>query len=157
MSTTSNQGLKLKLQRIIDTTPDELFDAWLSPDVLAQWFKPEAGFVWDDCQINPTETGVFRFTLISDDKQHHHIITGHYIDLDEPNMLSFTWSWELPQKGVRDTICSIIFSPISYHPDQTELTVLHSGFANQEIYDEHLKGWVNCLDALAAYFSSSKK
>ncbi|QQE13194.1 SRPBCC domain-containing protein [Planctomycetota bacterium] len=154
MSTTSNQDLTLKLQRTINASADELFDAWLNPDTLAAWFKPEPVLDCDDCQINPTETGIFRITLLNRDTGEHYIVTGHFIDLDEPNTLSFTWSWELPQNGIRDTICTVLFDPITTDPDQTVLTFIHTGFPDQDACDDHEQGWKGCLDSLAEHFSS---
>ncbi|QDU35110.1 hypothetical protein KS4_31900 [Poriferisphaera corsica] len=153
MSTTSNQELSLKLTRSINASADELFDAWLNADTLAHWFKPEPGLVCDDCQINPTEMGIFRIILLNEETHDHYIVMGHFIELDEPNTLSFTWSWELPQNGVRDTICTAIFDNPTPDVNHTELTFIHSGFPDQESLEDHVAGWNACLDELVKHFA----
>lgn len=84
-----------RVSRLMDATPERVFDAWLDPDLLAQWMFGPA--VRDEeiihLKVNPMVGGAFSFKVRRGDMEIDHI--GEYLELERPNRLVFTWGvWE---------------------------------------------------------------
>ena len=59
---TGAHGHALTLERVIDASPERIRKAWMTPEILAQWFCPKPWFI-TDAVIEPEVGGRFAFTM----------------------------------------------------------------------------------------------
>ena len=117
-------------------TSEALFDCWVKPDLITQWWPPVA-------EIEPALGGTYH---LSWPKMNWHL-RGRYTVFEPGKQLGFTWKWDhyLPQTEVM-----VLFEPLS--DDSTKLTVTHGSYSNsQEDQDArmgHLEGWQNFVNKL---------
>lgn len=71
-------------ERLLDASPDDVFDAWTKPDELSQWWDP-TGKRLTACSIDLKVNGAFRF--VSDG--HAPPFEGIYRVVDRPSRLEF--------------------------------------------------------------------
>lgn len=60
--------LDLVLERIIDITPEQVWKAWTTPELLKQWFTP-APWQTVECEMDLRPGGMFRTVMRSPDGQ----------------------------------------------------------------------------------------
>ena len=48
----------LTLRRVLDATPEQIWKAWMTPELLQQWFAPRPWTI-SDVQLDPRPGGVF--------------------------------------------------------------------------------------------------
>ncbi len=87
--------------------------------------------------------GRFRLGMQIPGGKQANIATGVYHYIQRPEKLIFTWSWE--GDNASETLVTIEFIPAG---DKTELVLNHSNFTSQEQRDQHLQGWIGCLNSL---------
>jgi uncharacterized protein YndB with AHSA1/START domain len=123
-------------------TPEELFRYLVEPQLLTQWWPPQA-------ETDPQMGGAYHLKWLEMDWD----LRGHYNLYEPPHRLGFTWQWdhepEIPTRHV-----SIDIDP---HNGGAKLTVTH-GFYNDSPRDReerqgHIDGWTHFLGRLQAALS----
>lgn len=71
--------------------PGRVFDAWLDPAYVRQWFGPGLGET-RPVTIEPAAGGRFRIVQVRDGEPVGH--SGTYRTLDRPNLLAFSWAMD---------------------------------------------------------------
>ncbi|MGD8574812.1 MAG: SRPBCC domain-containing protein [Gammaproteobacteria bacterium] len=149
MTTTALASLRLEKQ--IDATPEDVYAAWVEPELLARWFAPGAMRA-EVHELDARVGGHFRVTMHESDSDKKHTAFGEFVELDRPNRIAMTWNWET-DNGVRDTLLTASFTPAN---GGTLVELLHEKLPSQDSADSHTKGWTGCLDNLAARIASFK-
>jgi ribosomal-protein-alanine N-acetyltransferase len=80
--------LEAHVRRHIRAAPERVFDAWIDPTSIAQWFAPGLGTMVR-IDVDPRVGGRFVFTQRRGDQDVEH--TGEYLVFDRPRRLAFTW------------------------------------------------------------------
>jgi uncharacterized protein YndB with AHSA1/START domain len=137
---------KLVIKRIIDASPEEIFDAWLDPKSLRDWMLPEQTKNIE-ATVDPRVGGKFRILMKDDEKGYEH--TGEYKILDRPKKLAFTWISQ--STGMKPTLVTIELIP---KENKTELTLTHEGLSD-DAKEGHKKGWTDVVEKLEKHFSKS--
>lgn len=83
----------LRLERTIAATPEELFDAWTSPEVLTRWWAAYAGWSSPSCEVDLRSGGHYVLEMCDRHGQMH-VVAGEYQEVDRPRRLVYTWCWE---------------------------------------------------------------
>ena len=133
--------LTLQINKTINAPIENVFDAWLNPEMLAEFMIPMPGMPMPDVEIDAREGG--RFTIVmhdGDDKLPH---TGTYLEIDRPNKLVFTWE---SHRSVDDSRVTLIFTKIDEH--KTDIYLTQVTFIDEEARSDHETGWGNILDKL---------
>jgi len=73
-------------------------------------------------------------------------ITGEFVEVAPPDRLVFTWRSNPKQVG--DELVTVRFEA---RGDETEVIVEHEGIASEPKREDHERGWIGCLDGLAAF------
>ncbi|UTW51310.1 SRPBCC domain-containing protein [bacterium SCSIO 12827] len=126
-----------------------LFKLWTQPEHIVRWWGcAEAGDVdfTNDLRVGGEFTAVMQLS-----NGHTHRITGVYCKIEEPARLVFTWSWENTdgfQGG--ETLVTVTFAD---KDGQTELTLRHESFTQEDHRDAHGEGWGASLDRLGGYLA----
>ncbi len=134
--------LSLETSRTIAASREKLFDAWLNPEMLAQFMMPAPNMTVPEAKSDAREGGRFRIVMRAGDQDLPH--EGTYKTIDRPNRLAFTW--ESPFSTLEDSTVTVDFAEAK---DGTEVTLRHVRFPSEEIRDNHQGGWTSILEALA--------
>ncbi len=83
----------IRISRSFDATAEEVFAAWTTPALLAEWFGP--GTIETEVQeLDPVAGGRYRIRMNDSDNGKVHVVHGRFVDLDPPSRLVMTWQWE---------------------------------------------------------------
>jgi uncharacterized protein YndB with AHSA1/START domain len=125
-----------------NTTPGALFDAFTRPELLAQWWVPQA-------ELEPYQGGSYRFRWA----QMNWTLFGTLLVFDPTRQLKFTWKWEhapeLPQRTVN----------VQFEPQGTSavLHLTHGRYSDaardRQDRENHRTGWLHFLNQLSLLVS----
>ena len=69
-----------------------------------------------------------------------HTAVGEYKEIDSPNKLACTWSWE--GRAEPETLVTVLFSDVD---GKTEVELIHTGFTDESVAQHHSHGWAGIL------------
>ncbi len=118
-----------------------LFDAWLDPELVAEWMRP-GSFAKSVVRIDPREGGKFEILMQSPGGEVPH--RGVYRKIDRPNRLVFTWI--SPHTQERETLVTVDFIAKG---KATEIVVRHEGLPDEKAINAHTGGWTTILERLS--------
>lgn len=83
-----NPKLDLILERVVEVSPEQIWQAWTQPEILKQWFCPRP---WQtvDCSLDLRAGGVFRTVMQSPEGQQF-VNEGCYLELIENKKIVWT-------------------------------------------------------------------
>ena len=137
----TEQAPQLTLVRHYRAAPERVWAAWTDPELIVQWFGPDAGPVLE-AELNVREGGRFKVAFRTEDGEKHTCL-GTYLEVEPHERLSFTWEWiTMPERQSQVTLG---FRRIE---GGTEFTLHHSRFADIAARDGHREGWTGALDKL---------
>lgn len=126
------------VRRTIAASAEDLFDAWLDPEALAEWMRPGT-IKRSDARVDPRVGGAYEVIMHGESGTIPH--RGVYRVIDRPRRLVFTWT--SPFAGA-DTMVTVDFRPVDR---RTEVIVTHEQLPEHEI-GSHTRGWTNGLQNL---------
>jgi len=133
--------LTVNISKTINAPVKTVFEAWLNPQMLAQFILPMQGMPQPDVKTDAIEGGRFSIIMqVGDDKVSH---TGKYLEINRFSKLVFTW--ESPVSPDDSTV-TLLFSEVN--KNQTHVELNHVKFINEETRSNHEDGWGNILNAL---------
>lgn len=130
-----------------------MWDAWTNPESLKQWKSPE-GMTTPEVEVDLRIGGKYKVVMEGHDMpdpSHNGKVTvaGEYLEIDKPNKLVYTWLWEgLPAETHKTTV-TILLKKLD--ENRTELTLIHAGFADDKMQQEHNTGWLSTLKKLEEF------
>jgi uncharacterized protein YndB with AHSA1/START domain len=127
----------LRITRILPAPIDRVWTALTRPEALAEWFWPAR--LVPRVTGDPRPGGEYRIEGTG------MAVSGRYVELDEPHRLVFTFRWD------GEDIETLVTIDLTALDGKTELTLVHDRFDSETDRDNHLIGWNDCLDRLAAY------
>ena len=130
--------LYINITRKINAPIEQVFDAWLNPELLARFMRPMPKMTAPETTLDATEGGRFIIKMVVGG----HIIPhqGLYLKMDRPNILQF--SWESPFSA-ENSVVTLKFK--SLDANCTELDLDHVGFSDEDSCANHKGGWINIL------------
>jgi uncharacterized protein YndB with AHSA1/START domain len=116
---------------------------WTDPDHLAQWFRPSLeDYGPTVAKVDLRAGGEYRIEMVQQDG-HVHATSGQFVEVDEPNRLSFTWLWD---GGASESLVDIAFTE---EGGGTSVVITHTRLSSPEDVERHSQGWIGCLNSLA--------
>jgi len=139
----------LTLKRTLQASPERVFNAWIDPELLVQWFGP-VGFSVVDTQMHVESGGQYEITIASQNQRITHF--GKYITVAKFYQLIFTWVLSDQDcngsKGLcGDTLVTLNFSGRNQN-QLTDLELIHERLPNAKAKKGHEFGWRSSLDCL---------
>jgi uncharacterized protein YndB with AHSA1/START domain len=131
------------LHRTFAATRPRVFRAWIDPEALQRWLKPN-GLSLRVRSLDARVDGSFRFEL-----ENGVVIVGRYLDLVSPEKLVFTWSNEA--RPEQDSVVTVDFLE---QGSSTEVVLTHTRLGQPDLRARVEGGWRWALDALAEVLSS---
>jgi uncharacterized protein YndB with AHSA1/START domain len=150
--TGTEQETQLRVSRRFDAPRERVFDAWINPEVLKQWWAVGPDWTTPTADVDVRPGGRYRLSMQQPDGVVHTAV-GEYKEVSPPERLVYTWTWEgnAPEmEGSADTLVVVEFIE---DDGGTEVVLTHSGFADEAIRDEHVKGWTPLLASLERVFA----
>lgn len=138
-------SIEYRTTRIVEASPEDVFEAWTDPSVLARWFGP-GRMTTPDAEIDARPGGAYRVTM-EDAAGGRFVVAGTYREVDPPRRLQFTWRWEIGVAYDFESLVTIELAPVG---QATELTLVHSGFPDAEAAAGHERGWNESVPKLVA-------
>jgi uncharacterized protein YndB with AHSA1/START domain len=133
----------LVLRRTFAATRPRVFRAWIDPQALQRWLKPN-GLSLRVRSLEARVDGSFQFDL-----ENGVAIVGTYLELVPPEKLIFTWSNEAqPEQG---TVVTVDFLDLG---SSTEVVLTHTRLSQPDLRARVEGGWRAAFDALAEILSS---
>ena len=127
------------VRRTITTSAEDLFDAWLDPQALAQWMRP--GTIQSTvAHVEPRVGGSYAITMQGASGPIVH--KGVYRIIDRPTRLAFTWITAFTEN--RETLVTVDFIRLG---QRTEVVVTHEQLPESALPSHH-KGWTSGLEHL---------
>lgn len=139
-----SNAFELTVTKTIPAPAKTVFEAWLDPKALSAFMKPGPGMSDARVECDPTEGGNFLIAMKAGDKELEH--RGEYKSIERYERLVFTW---LSGFTVPDSTVTLSFKEVG--PKQTELTLHHVGFPNEESRNNHEGGWAQIIDLAYKY------
>jgi uncharacterized protein YndB with AHSA1/START domain len=134
----------------IEASPERVFSAWTDPEQLVAWWGDDQTYHTTGWETDLRVGGKWIARGKALDGSTFHV-EGEYLRIDRPKQLSFTWkpSWS----SEASTVVELEFKPT---PGGTLLSVKHSGFASDQSFESHNKGWSRVLGWMRTYVEPKK-
>jgi uncharacterized protein YndB with AHSA1/START domain len=133
----------LRLERLLDATPDEVFEAFVDPDAMLEWYQDNPGWNVEvracDCRVGGTTIVAFG---PGDDR---YIEEMTYSAVDRPGRLAYTEVFRMPGGSSFTTEITMTFEA---QDAKTMLTIVQTGFPDSAQRDAHQGGWPGFIDRL---------
>jgi uncharacterized protein YndB with AHSA1/START domain len=134
----------ISVTRTIPAAAEKVFDVWLDPKSPGGlWFGVERVI------LNPVVDGLFYHAVKHEGRTWPHY--GRFLRVDRPRLVEFTWVSE-GTRGI-ETVVTVTLEP---RGDETEVTLRHSGLADDDMGCKHKDGWSFVLSALAEVLASRR-
>ena len=134
----------VRLHRVLATTPEKLYRAFLEPDAMAKWLPPN-GFACTVHQLEPRVGGTHRMSFRNFTTGHGHSFGGEYLELVPNEKLRYTDKFDdanLPgQMEVTVTLRKVSVG--------TEVTIVQDGVPDAIPVEACYLGWQESLKNLA--------
>jgi uncharacterized protein YndB with AHSA1/START domain len=123
---------------------EQVFEMFTDPRQLVRWIGISA-------DLQPRPGGRFRFEVMPGQ-----FCEGHYVVVDRPGRLVFTWGWTDPSFGLPPgaSRVEVTLAPSDRDAGRTRLRLVHSGLAG-DLGLLHEDGWSRFLARLAAVAAGS--
>jgi len=138
---------KLEISKQFSCSKEQLFASWTEPEQLKQWWKP-LGKKLEQVTNRLNEGGTIRYQFDGDSL----LVTGTYEKVDGNTLLEYTWNWHLKTDLVEDAEYKLA---VRFEGDQdgSTLSVLQTGFENENGIEPHRQGWEQALVQLEEYIN----
>jgi uncharacterized protein YndB with AHSA1/START domain len=142
---------ELRVERLIDATPEEVFDAYTSPEAQQVWYTIlDEGMIVEnevDLRVGGKWVSAWGFTPEEMFRE-----TNVFEVVDRPHRLVSRSTGSSPDGSSLDTRVEITFQE---EGGKTLMTVVQSGFPSEEIRDFFAEtAWIGAFDRLNAYFAA---
>ena len=137
-------GNSVHLHRVLKTSPEKIYRAFLTPEAMAKWLPPK-GFTAAFHHLEPKVGGTFRASFTNFTTQQSHSFGGEYIELIPNQLIRYTDKFEDPNlSGTMNVTVKI--KEVSCG---TDLTVIQEGIPEVIPVEMCYLGWQESLEALA--------
>ena len=145
--------LNLTVTQHVNASPQQVFDALLDPKLVCRWLGPRS--MVEACEVitlEPRVGGRYRLKMVrradSPMGPGDLFVAGVYRQIDRPNRLVYSWSWDHQPHESQVTY------DLKPHAGGTEVTLTHDGLASIESQQSHGRGWTASLQQLADILSA---
>jgi uncharacterized protein YndB with AHSA1/START domain len=135
----------IRVARRFDAPAERVFDAWLAPAMIGRFMFGPA--LRDEevlrIEVDARVGGAFSFLVRRQGQEIDHV--GHYLEIDRPRRLAFTWG--IAGESERQSRVDIEITPLA---PGCELVLVHQMDPKWVTYADRVRsGWSTMLDALS--------
>lgn len=132
--------LTLTTSRMINASPEAVFNAWLDPKMLVRFMIPGDGMSVPSAKADAREGGRFDLIMKAGEDEMPH--GGEYKVIDPHSKIVFSWESPFSVDG------STVTLKLTPKDGGTNLELTHVKFADEGSRDNHLGGWAGILAKL---------
>jgi len=134
----------VRLHRVLTTSPDKIYRAFLDPDAYARWLPPN-GFTAKVHAMEPKVGGTYRMSFTNFTTGNGHSFGGEYVELKSGTRIRYKTQFDDPGLA-GEMLTTIDLKPVSVG---TEITVVQEGIPDVIPAEACYLGWQESLLNLA--------
>ncbi len=137
---------ELSVERLIDASPDVVFDAFVDPDAQKVLYGDETDPAWtvdSELDLRVGGTWTLSFGKAGQDRYRE---TNVFSEVDRPRRIAFGSSMFMVDD--RRTIETTVTVTFEDRDGKTLLTIVQTGFDREQDRNDIREGWPSILDAL---------
>ena len=134
----------VRLHRVLRSTPERVYRAFIQPDAMAKWLPPH-GFTCKVHHMDPRVGGTYRMSFTNFTTGNGHAFGGEYRELIPNQRLVYTDKFEDPSMP-GEMLTTITLQQVSCG---TEITAVQEGLPEQIPVESCYLGWQESLEQLA--------
>jgi uncharacterized protein YndB with AHSA1/START domain len=146
-----NDDKTLRIERTYQAPVAAVFDAWTSEEVIRRWWQAERGWETTEAEVDLRVGGVVRVVMRDPEKDVDYGGGGTYTEIDRPNRLAFTWTWD---GHATRTLIEIDFEE---RDGVTTVRFTHSGLWDEDALRSHEDGWSKILASLERALEAARR
>jgi uncharacterized protein YndB with AHSA1/START domain len=141
---TTNATNTVRLHRVLRSTPEKIYRAFLDADAMAKWLPPH-GFTGKVHQLDARVGGTYRMSFTNFSTGKSHAFGGTYVELVPHECLRYTDRFDSPALP-GDMVTTVRLRPVSCG---TEVTITQEGIPAMIPVEACYLGWQESLALLA--------
>ena len=118
--------LTVKLSRMVEASPQRVFEAMTDPEQVAEWWGPE-GFTCPEVTLDLRVGGAYRIAMQPPEGELFHL-AGEYLEVEPVSRLAYTFRWEPPDSDDRETVARLV---LRERDGATEVELIQRQFATE--------------------------
>ncbi len=134
----------VRLHRVLTTTPEKIYRAFIEPDAMAKWLPPN-GFTATVHQMDVKVGGTHRMSFRNFTTGHSHSFGGSYLELSPGKRLRYSDKFEDPQLPGEMQV-TVTLTKVSVG---TEVSIVQEGLPDVIPAEACYLGWQESLRNLA--------
>ncbi len=134
----------VRLHRVIATSPEKVYRAFIEADALAKWLPPN-GFTCTVHKLDAKVGGQFRMSFRNFTTGHSHSFGGEYLELRPHDYLRYTDTFDDPNLPGQIQV-TVTLKPVSCG---TDLNIVQEGLPDAIPVEACYMGWQESLQNLA--------
>ena len=139
---TEESGRVVRIERTFDAAPEDVFDAWTSPEVMRRWFHCAPDWETPDAEVDLRVGGRVLVVMRRPDGTEVGA-QGEFTVIDRPYRLVMIWTFD--DDPSNEQLIDLSFSESE---GSTTVLMVNSGISTDERRDAQDEGWQGCLDEL---------
>jgi uncharacterized protein YndB with AHSA1/START domain len=137
-------GNTVKLHRVLATTPEKLYRAFIEPEALSRWIAPD-GFTCVVHSLEPKVGGKFKMSFTNFTTHTLHSFGGEYLELVPNQLLKYTDKFDDPNLPDK-IVVTVTMKQVSCG---TELNIIQENIPVLIPVENCYMGWQQSLQYLA--------
>lgn len=134
----------VRLHRVLSSTPEKIYRAFLEPDAMAKWLPPH-GFTAKVHHLEPKVGGTFKMSFTNFGTGHGHSFGGKYLELIPHERLRYTDKFDDPNLPGEITVTVTLKKVLV----GTEVHIVQEGLPEVIPVEACYLGWQESLEQLA--------
>jgi len=134
----------VRLHRVLATTPEKVYRAFLEADALAKWLPPN-GFACTVAHLQPKVGGTFKMSFRNFTTGQSHSFGGEYVELVPNERVRYTDKFDDPNLA-GDIQVTVTLKKVSVG---TEMNIVQEGIPDVILLEACYLGWQDSLRNLA--------
>ena len=135
-------GRVVRIERTFAASPEDVFDAWTSPEVMRRWFHCAPDWDTPEAEVDLRVGGQVRVVMRRPDGTQASA-QGEYTVIDRPHRLVMTWTFDDDPSNEQ-----LIELSISETEGSTTVLMVNSSISTDERRDAQDDGWRGCFNEL---------
>ncbi len=135
-------GGVVRIERAFAASPEDVFDAWTSPEVMRRWFHCAPDWDTPEAEVDLRVGGKVRVVMRKPDGTQVEA-RGEYTVVERPYRLVMTWTFD--DDPSNEQLIELSFSEAE---GSTTVLMVNSSISTDERRDTQDQGWRGCLDEL---------
>jgi len=127
---------EIRKEVVIAASRETVWQFLIDPDKAVRWMGRTA-------QLDARVGGVYRVDVIPGS-----VAIGHFVEVDPPRRLVYTWGWELGSPRPLPPGSTTVVIELTPHAEGTLLQLRHTGLPADDTATGHARGWDHYLARL---------